>query len=174
MSERIRGLVVTGSPGDLSPMGELLLFAAARVEHIRQTVRPALNRAEIVVTTRGVSSTVAYQGHAHGLSVDFIRDLHAMTTDGAYPDRMLLLDVPAEVGWRRARARLALEDSGEDRFERMGESLQRHVRTGFLSQAVGEDSWVVIDADAAIGEVHNRVMAAVAPCVEAWLRGEPI
>lgn len=159
----IRQLLLTGEPDKFSGTSELLLFAAARVEHLRAVVMPALCRGDIVICDRFVASTVAYQGYGRGLDAGLIRDLHARTAGGIEPDLTLLLDVDPRVGLARSSKRLSIEQSAEGRFEALELEFHERVRKGFHDQAAAAvaGSWEVISAEAPVEDVRERSMAAV-------------
>ncbi len=139
-AEEIRALLVTGEPDRWDAMTELLLLNAARRDHVRCTVEPALAAGRDVICDRYLDSTRAYQG-ARGVDPTLIDLLHARTI-GLSPDATLLLDAPAEIGLSRAASR-----AGPDRFERMGTALHETLRQSFLMQAKAEpDRFTIIDA----------------------------
>ncbi len=143
----------------LSPMTELFLFEAARADHVRTVIRPALQAGRIVVCDRFADSTLAYQGYGRGLRVDDIRRLNAIATEGLAPDLVLVFDVAPEVGLARA------DHGGEKRRDSIGqESLEFHrrVREGFLEIArAGGDRYVVIDAARPKDDVASVALKAV-------------
>ncbi len=129
-AELIRRLLVEGDPGRWSPETEILLFTAARRDHLERTIRPALDRDATVICDRFADSTRVYQGAARaGLrrTVDALHDL----VIGLEPDLTLILDLPPDVGLGRGLAR----GGAEDRFERLGASFQARLRDGFLALA---------------------------------------
>jgi len=127
-AEEIRHLVLEGEPDRWSAMTELLLFTAARRDHLEKTILPALKAGHIVISDRFADSTRMYQGLRGGLSAETDR-LHD-TVIGVEPDVTLLIDIDPQVGLSRAQSR-----GGEQRFEDMGLSLQRQMRDGFLALA---------------------------------------
>lgn len=151
-AELIRNLVLTGETDRFSGMTEVLLFAAARVEHLRQTILPALEAGKVVVCDRMLGSTLAYQGAGHGIPRETIQTIHNLTTDGLTPDLTLWFDVPPEVGLARSTKRLAAAGSNEDRFERLGLGFHERVGTEFarMAHAAG---WARIDATLPLPEV---------------------
>ena len=152
-AERIRGLLADPTVA-LDPLAELLLFLAARADLTERVIRPALKEGRDVVADRFSDSSVAYQGAARGLGVGEVIGLCETATDGLWPDLTLLLRVDPEVGLGRA--------DGEDRFESEGLDLQRAVAEAYDEIAlIASDRVVVIDAAGSVGEVHDRVIAAV-------------
>jgi dTMP kinase len=152
----------TGEP--LSPLAELLLFEAARAQHVERVIRPALDAGRVVVCDRFIDSSVAYQGYGRGLGPALVESLNGIATGGLRPDITLLLDVPVETGLRRARS---LEDGdaaakARDSIGGEAASFHQRVRDGFLAIAVAEPERIFrIDAmkplDQVIGTCWQRV-----------------
>ena len=142
-AEEIRRLLTTGEAGRWSPMAETLLHNAARADHLRRTVRPALTAGSWVVSDRFADSTMAYQGYGQGLDRGFIAALSAAVIDGLEPALTLIFDLPVAQGLARAAAR----SGAEDRYERMDLSFHEALRQGFLAiAAAAPQRCVVIDA----------------------------
>ena len=146
----------------LDPRAELLVFLAARAEHVATLIRPTLERGRIVVCDRYIDSSVAYQGYGLGLDVDEIRELNRFATVGLDPDVTLLLDVAPEVGFgRRSRNR-------SDAIERRDDSFHRRLREGFLVEASRYPGrFRVIDADRPVEAVAEEIRLIVAPFLKA-------
>jgi len=154
-AEDIRPLLVTGAADRWSPMAETLLFYAARVEHWRQVIDPALARGAHVISDRFADSTMAYQAYAGGLDVKVIEGLHALALPGVEPDLTFVLDLPVEEGLKRAASRR----DNETRFERKGREFHEKLRRGFLDIAKrAAKRCVVIDANQPIERVHAAVL----------------
>ncbi len=160
LGERVREILK--DPGlEYGPAVELLLFSAARAALLGDVIAPALEAGRDVVCDRFTDSTVAYQGAARGMGVEHVERFNAVVVDGVTPDLTLLLRVdPSEAG-ARGQQRLA---SGEvDRFEAEGPEFQRRVAEAYDGLASrSPERIVVIDAAGPPGEVHARIMAAVA------------
>ncbi|MGK9171212.1 dTMP kinase [Inquilinus limosus] len=157
-AEAIRNLLVKGDTDRWDPVTEALLHFAARRDHLRVTVRPALDRGAWVVSDRYADSSLVYQGWGMGVDRASLDALVQIATDGLKPDLTLVLDVPVEIGLARAGARR----SGEDRYERMGEALHQRLREGFLAIAAAEpERCIVIDASGTVDEVAAAILAAV-------------
>jgi dTMP kinase len=127
VAEKIRALLLHQA---MDPWTELLLYEAARAEHLAKTVRPALARGEIVLCDRFTDSTLAYQAQARGLPWAKVKSLNQMATQGIQPDLVVFLDIDPEKGLMRAK--------DPNRFEAEGVSFQKKVRSGFL-KARGEN-----------------------------------
>lgn len=128
-AEEIRALVLQGNPDRWSAETELLLFTAARRDHLEKTIRPALARGEIVITDRFADSTRMYQG-LRGNLASTVNSLHDLMI-GTEPDLTFLVDLDPELGLSRALSR----NGTEQRFEDMGLAVQKQMRAGFLALA---------------------------------------
>ncbi len=129
-AEDIRRLVLEGDPDRWSSETELLLFTAARRDHLEKTIRPALARGEVVITDRFADSTRIYQGITRGDLAAAVDQLHALMI-GVEPDLTFLIDIEPALGLARATARAG----SEMRFEDMGLAVQQKARDGFLTLA---------------------------------------
>ncbi|MBF0332177.1 MAG: dTMP kinase [Alphaproteobacteria bacterium] len=157
-AEQIRRLLVEGEPGRWDGMTEALLHYAARRDHLRATVHPALGRGAWVLTDRFADSTLAYQGWGHGLDRALLERLDALAIGGFRPDLTLVLDLPAIQGLARAAGR----GGAEDRYERMDVTFHERLREGFLDIARREPGrCAVIDAAGDPDQVHAAVLTVV-------------
>lgn len=158
-AEEIRALVLQGDPDRWSAETEILLFTAARRDHLERTIQPALEAGKVVICDRFADSTRMYQGLSRGnlrAKVDALHDLMI----GVEPDLTLLIDMDPETGLRRAKAR----NTVEERFEDFGASLQEAMRAGFLALAEEyTDRFRVIDGARDADTVAEDVWAAVSP-----------
>lgn len=157
-AEDIRRLVLEGDPDRWSPETEILLFTAARRDHLEKTIRPALARGEVVITDRFADSTRMYQGIRRGEGADLramVDDLHARMI-GVEPDLTILIDIDAETGHFRAVSRAG----SELRFEDMGTAMQARMRDGFLSLAAEHARFTVIDGARDPAPIAADVLAA--------------
>ncbi|MCC7635103.1 dTMP kinase [Stenotrophomonas rhizophila] len=169
LAERIRALVLTPDADiahePLSAEAELLLVFAARAQHVRQTIQPALRRGAYVISDRFTDSSYAYQGGGRGLDPAWIADLERRAV-GLLPGLTLLLDVDVATGRARANGR----DLWPDRIESEQDDFFQRVRAVFRQRA-GEDPqrFRLIDASQDQPGVARSVVAAV----DAWLAQEP-
>ncbi|RKZ20429.1 dTMP kinase [bacterium] len=132
--EKIREILLHVS---VDPVTELLLFCAARREHVERVIRPALEEGKIVICDRFMDSTLAYQGGGRGISFEIIQELNRISTGGLEPDLTILLDVPPEVGIKRIRGE-------RDRIEKEELEFHRRVREAYLEIARREPHRVVV------------------------------
>jgi dTMP kinase len=151
-AEEIRRLVLEGDPDRWSAETEILLFTAARRDHLEKTIRPALERGEIVITDRFADSTRIFQGITRGDLTATVDRLHDLMI-GVEPDLTLLFDLDPAIGLSRANARAG----AEMRFEDMGLAFQTKARKGFLALAKANPRFQVIDAGADPDTVAGRV-----------------
>lgn len=129
-AEAIRRLLVEGDPARWSPETEILLFNAARRDHLERTIQPALDRGAVVVSDRFADSTRVYQGVARASLRPLVDRLHDLVI-GLEPDLTFVIDMDARAALARGLAR----QSGEDRFEELGLGFQEALRAGFLALA---------------------------------------
>jgi dTMP kinase len=156
-AEAIRRLLVEGDPDRWSPETELLLFNAARRDHLERLILPVLDRGAWVVSDRFADSTRVYQGATRGDLRELVDALHGLVI-GREPDLTVVIDMDPEVALSRGLAR----GSGEDRFEDFGLPFQQKLRAGFLALA-GDfpDRIRIVDGMAGADEVARRVEALV-------------
>ena len=156
-AEEIRSLVLEGEPDRWSAETEILLFTAARRDHLERTILPALAAGTIVICDRFVDSTRVYQGLTRGDLRDVVDKLHALMI-GREADLTLLFDMDPKLGLARAKAR----QTSEERFEDMGLEMQLAMRQGFLALAKGApERFAVIDAGRDIEAIAADTLAAV-------------
>ena len=157
-AEEVRNLLVTGDNDRWSPLAETLLFYAARVEHWRQVIAPALSAGQIVLCDRFSDSTLAYQAHAGGMQPEQITALHDLVLPGSSPDLTLILDMPVREGLARAKARPGMET----RFEGKGLEFHEKLRNGFLQIAqLHPDRCIVVDASRDVRTIQVDILGAL-------------
>ena len=157
-AEMIRKLLVEGPAERWDGITEALLHFAARRDHLRTTVWPALKRGAWVVSDRFADSTRAYQGHGHGLDLGMLERLYDVAVGDFRPDLTLILDLPIEVGLARAAARRG----AETRYESLPIEFHQRVKAGFLEIAKREPNrCVVIDAAQDIDTLATTIARTV-------------
>ena len=160
LGKRIREMLLNIGTYAISPRAELLLFVAARVQHVQDVILPALEQGKWVLCDRFIDATLAYQGFGRGLDRRVIQDLHDFSTASLTPGMTILLDMPVEAGLCRALGRIARLQGvdREDRFEREGLDFHRRVREAYLSLAAEHpERYRVIDGAREIAVVHKDV-----------------
>ncbi len=125
-AEEIRDILLTGEADRWTPLGEALLFSAARADHLAKIIRPGLAAGELVLCDRFADSTRAYQGVAQGVPADVIETLNTLVLSGTIPDLTLILDVDVATGLARAKSR-----GGETRYERFGPEFHEKLRAAY-------------------------------------------
>ncbi|WP_299353519.1 dTMP kinase [uncultured Shimia sp.] len=161
-AEDIRKLVLEGDPDRWSAETEILLFTAARRDHLERTILPALAAGKIVLCDRFADSTRMYQGLSRGDLRHIVDQLHSLMI-GREPDLTILIDMDPATGLARAKSR----QTAEERFEDFGQGLQEQMRKGFLNLAQQfPDRFRVIDgeqdADAVASDIANAVLSGLA------------
>ncbi len=157
ISEKIREVILSLDSKGMSDECEALLYAASRVEHVREVVEPALNLGKIVICDRFLDSSIAYQAYGRELGEAFVRQINKPATDRALPDRTLLLTVDRAESRRRMAQGAPL-----DRLELEKEDFFARVQAGYDALAQAEPGRIArIDASRTIEEVFERVKAAV-------------
>ncbi len=164
IGERIRSVLLDSAHRQMAPIAELLLYAAARNQHVEEVIIPSLEAGKTVLCDRYADATTAYQGAARNIDPEVLKAVHEVATEGLWPKLTLLLDLPASEGLGRAleRNRGSAEASREDRFEREALDFHERVRTGYLAIAKREPKrFAVIDASGEVEDVHERILSAV-------------
>ena len=153
-AEMVRKLLVEGPTERWDGVTEALLHFAARREHLRTTVLPAIARGAWVVSDRFADSTMAYQGYGHGIDRAILGTLYDITVGAFRPDLTLILDLPVDTGLARAASRRGKET----RYESLPLDFHERVRAGFLDIAAADpERCVVIDATAAIDDIARAI-----------------
>jgi dTMP kinase len=157
-AEMVRKLLVEGPTERWDGTTEALLHFAARHEHLRSTVWPALKRGDWVVSDRFADSTLAYQGYGHGVDRRIFEQLYELAVGAFRPDLTIILDVPIEIGLKRAAERRG----AETRYESLPRDFHSRVRTGFLEIAKREPKrCIVIDATGSVDAIAAAIAEAV-------------
>ena len=159
-AEIMRYVILSGVAKPLGAEAEAMLFAAARDDHLKTVIRPALERGVWVICDRFADSTRIYQGVAGDVDSRSIRALERIVVGDTKPDLTFILDVPAKVGMQRATKRRG--DSGADRFENEALAFHEKLRDGFLILAASEpERCAVIDATVPKEDVAEQIWRIV-------------
>lgn len=162
-AEEIRALVLEGDPDRWSAETEILLFTAARRDHLERTILPAVAAGKIVICDRFADSTRMYQGLSRGDLRGIVDQLHSLMI-GREPDLTVLIDMDPATGLARAKSR----QTTEERFEDFGQALQEQMRKGFLDLSKEyADRFRVIDGARDMDSVSDAVYATVKQHIEA-------
>ena len=160
IGEQIRTIIVHNSKGDeMCAETELLLFAAARAQLVREVIAPAMVRGTVVLSDRFLDSSTVYQGVARNLSVDPVNQINRFAVGNVLPDLTIIIDVPTEVSLARIRQRA----SGlPDRMERENIEFYEKVRAGYLVLAKGiPDRFFVVDGTLSEDAVEKKIWSEV-------------
>ncbi|RWX74349.1 dTMP kinase [Neorhizobium lilium] len=161
-AEAVRHVLLSGAAENYGVRMEAILFAAARNDHVEEVIRPALESGAIVLCDRFIDSSRVYQGITGNLEQDLIEALQRVAIDGVIPDCTLILDLPAELGLKRARGRNA--DAAPDRFEREEVETHEKRREAYLEIAEADPTRChVVEADNPEDEVATTIAAIVEP-----------
>jgi dTMP kinase len=161
-AEEIRSFILGGEAKRFGPLAEALLFAAARIDHLDNTIKPALARGTTVLSDRFADSTRAYQGSAGKVDPALIDSIERIALKGTKPHLTFILDLPAEVGLARAGQRQVNKGEGADRFEQEDLGFHQSLRQAFLGIArSAPERCVVINADQSSDEVAEAIWAAM-------------
>ncbi|NJC88830.1 MAG: dTMP kinase [Desulfuromonas sp.] len=162
IADAIRAILLDSANRVLVPRAELLLYAAARAQHIEEVVRPALAAGTIVLCDRFADATTAYQGGGRRLDAGLVGELNAIASSGLLPDLTLLFDMPVALGLSRARQRNQQEMlHDEGRFEMEELDFHERVRAAYLALAGQESRFRIVDSTGSVEQVAARVTAVV-------------
>lgn len=161
LGDKIRTLLLDPANSEMCAQTEALLYAAARAQHVREVIAPALARSEIVITDRYTDSTVVYQGAARALDRAHLEALNLFATDSVVPDITILLDAEAFA----LKCRL-MNRGDSDRIELEGDLFHEAVRQGFLALAADQPRIKRVSALGDPSVVHSAVVAVI----DDWLR----
>ncbi len=157
ISSQIRKVLLSTKHHKMDYMTELLLYNAARIQHIKEKIVPALREGRVVITDRFSDSTVAYQGFGRGISLKLIDSLDRIATSGMRPDLTILLDLEVETGLMRNK-----HINKIDRLELEDVEFHRKVRKGFLELAAMEPERIkIVKASKGLDEVHREIVKIV-------------
>ncbi len=156
----LRRLVLEPAGTPLGAEAELLLLLADRAQHVRDVILPGLRDNAVVISDRFLDSTIAYQGYGRGIPLDLLHRLNSFASQACLPDFTVLLDVPVEVGLRRASQSRGASEA--DRFEAKNLDFHHRVQQGFLAVAREHHGRVyVVDTDRPIEPIHQEIVSIV-------------
>ena len=162
MGEQVRHIVNDPAPTLRGPKADVLLYTAARAQHVDEVIEPALRRGEVVICDRYYTSTMAYQGYGSGMDRELLRRIQAWATGGLDPDLVVLLDVTPQTGLDRRAAGSADELTRWEDESRFDLAFHTRVREGYLEMAAADpERWVVVDGSGSVGDVAGEVSRAV-------------
>lgn len=167
IGEQIRAVLHDQANTGMVPAAEVLLYSAARAQHVREVIAPALERGDIVISDRYAESTLVYQGYGRGLDMAMLRAITAFATDGLWPDLVIYLDLDVELGLQR-KQRAQAQGRGEwNRMDQEDLAFHRRVREGYLAMAREEPGrWLVVDAAQPIEAIQRVIRERIERIVE--------
>lgn len=158
VGEKIREVLLSPDTPEMCDLTELMLFGAARAQHLREKIRPALEAGKVVLCDRFDSATVSFQHYARGLDLALVETINGLALDGFRPDLYIILDLDPEVGLQRVQQR----GSALDRLEAEQLAFLQRARAGYLEQAAQEPQrFKVLDADRDVAAVTDDAIDLV-------------
>jgi dTMP kinase len=156
-AEEIRQLLISGAADKMDGLCETMLNFAARHDHIEKTIKPALKEGKIVICDRFFDSTLAYQGFAHGVDLDLIRNIQTLSIGDFKPDITFLIDLDIDAAFERIKNR-----AENNRYEQMDIGFHKKVREGFLKIAEeNKDRIAVIDGAKSEDEIAQLILSRI-------------
>jgi len=153
IAEQIRKIILNGKNTEMCDECEALLYAAARIQHLKEIVEPALAAGKLVICDRYVDSSLAYQGAARGLGEKYIEDINAVALDCYPPDLTVFLNISPERAFERKHG----ADKG-DRMEQQGINFHRRVYEGYLSLLKKYPRICAVECSGSKKEIHEKVV----------------
>lgn len=154
ISEQIRKVILDTANTAMTDMTEALLYAASRAQLVREVIKPALSRGELVICDRYVDSSVAYQGYGRKMGADLIKQINAPAIDGCMPDLTIFIDLSPEHSWRTYRT--------EDRLEQESNEFFARVYEGFVSEISSSNGRIVaIKPDIDKNVTSSKIISAM-------------
>ena len=163
IADKIRSILLDAENRGMVPLTELLLYAAARAQHVAEVILPALESGAIVLCDRFTDATVAYQHSGRGIDRPTIDALNTLACQSIRPDLTVLMDCDVAIGLARAKNRIETASGPrEERFELEALAFHQRVRDGYLGLAAGEAGrFLTVSASGTIDEISDRIAAQV-------------
>ena len=157
-SENIRNLLVKGNINKWDPITESLLHNAARREHIKNIIKPALLKNKIVICDRYIDSTMAYQGIGQGVNSNFLNILSKEITENIVANITFIFDIDPNISLKRAKKR---DKNTNNRYENFDLSFHKNIRNYFKSLINTNKRYILIDASNSIEEIHLKILKSI-------------
>lgn len=158
IGEKIRDVLLSSDTPEMCDMTELMLFGAARAQHLREKILPAINAGKVVVSDRFVAATISFQHFARGLNIQVISQINELVLEGFKPDMNIILDLDPVIGLQRVQSR----GEGLDRLEAEKLSFLEKARYGYLEQARNSpECFEIVDASQPLDAVISKVLKIV-------------
>jgi len=158
VSERIREILISPDNRQMRPQTELLLYLAARAQHVREVIKPAIDSGKIILCDRFEQATFAYQGSGRGLDIRFMREANKFATDGITPDITFVFDIPVSL----SQERLSTIGKGKDRMESESAQFFEKVRQSYMEAATANPSKIkLLDGSMGMDELTKEVLDVI-------------
>ncbi|MDR2579166.1 MAG: dTMP kinase [Chitinispirillales bacterium] len=158
ISEKIREILISPENAGMCSETELLLYLAARAQHVRTIIKPAVDDGKIVLCDRFEQATFAYQGHGRGLDLGLLRSVNNFATGGLSPDITFIFDIPVEL----SIARLAESGKGKDRIESESPQFFENVRKGYLEAAAANPEKIkLLDGSKELDKLTEEILGTI-------------
>lgn len=165
IGEGIRHLMVSDATSHIAPPTELLLYVAARAQHVAELIRPSLEAGKIVISDRYTDSTVAFQGYGRGLDLTMIEEFNNFATGGLRPHLTIVFDLDPEMARTRQGSRPIGGLLGA--FDEQHSEFHERMREGYFHMAQQEPSRIrIVDAAGGVQDTHSKVLALVLPLLD--------
>ncbi|MCH7826445.1 MAG: dTMP kinase [Bacteroidetes bacterium] len=158
ISEKIRELLLSKEHDEMFMEPEIFLFSASRAQLVREKIQPLLNEGFYVLSDRFHDSTTAYQGYGRGVDLDTVNKINQLAIDGTLPDLTFIIDIPVEVAESR---KMEKEEEQLDRLEILDNKFFNCVREGYLTMALQEERFKVIDGMLSIESISTKIINEV-------------
>lgn len=157
-SEEIRNLLVKGTIDKWDPITEALLHNAARREHVKKVIKPALENNKLVLCDRFIDSTIAYQGIGQGVDINFLNILSSTTTENIKPDITFIFDMDVNSSLKRAKIR---DKTKKNRYEEFDKEFHEKIRLFFKSLVKIDKKYLILDATKSVEEIHFDIISHI-------------
>ena len=161
-SEEIRNILIKGNINKWDPITESLLHNAARREHIKKIIKPALLENKVVICDRFVDSTMAYQGIGLGVSSNFLDILSSEITENIKPNITFIFDMDIKTSLERANIR---DKEIQNRYEKFDQEFHKRVRNYFLSLPRIDKRYILIDASKSIEQINSKIIKSLSDII---------
>ena len=157
IAEKIRAIILDVTNSAMTDECEALLYAAARVQHVSQTILPALEQGKLVLCDRYIDSSYAYQAYARGLGLEFINKVNSFAIENCMPDYTVFLDISSNEAFKRKGGQ-----DKDDRLEQVGLAFHEKVYEGYKKTIELEpDRFLLINCKGTKQETHNNIIKAL-------------
>jgi dTMP kinase len=172
IADKIRAILLDAENSAMSPLAELMLYAAARAQHVSEVISPALKANKIVLCDRFSDATIAYQSFGRGIDRNIIDTLNHNACQSATPNLTVLIDCDPAIGLKRARLRIeATSGPREERFELEELAFHERVRAGYLQLATDQpERFLIVDGSDTVEAISTTISAKLLARIPEALR----